>query len=223
LSPRPADHLVAAGALAVVELADADELQTWLSGGADFAVCDASSDADLAAIGAAWRGSHAVRFGGTAGSVAAAVAATAPCGRASPAPSGDVLVVCGSLHATARSQLDALGDPPAAGVTVLRSPLPDGPVVADLTAAQVAADLGAAARDLLAARAFDVLMIIGGDTAAAVLGAEPLVVGGTLAPGVPWSRRADGTGPLVVTKAGGFGHRGTLVDLLAGRRPSEER
>jgi uncharacterized protein YgbK (DUF1537 family) len=66
-------------------------------------------------------------------------------------------------------------------------------------------------------------MIIGGDTAAAVLGAEPMVVGGTLAPGVPWSRRADGTGPLVVTKAGGFGHRDTLVDLLAGRRPSEER
>jgi uncharacterized protein YgbK (DUF1537 family) len=50
-----------------------------------------------------------------------------------------------------------------------------------------------------------------------------MVVGGTLAPGVPWSRRTDGTGPLVVTKAGGFGHPMTLVDLLAERSPSEGR
>ena len=67
------------------------------------------------------------------------------------------------------------------------------------------------------------LVVVGGDTAAAVLGDEPMVVGGTLAPGVPWSRRADGSGPLVVTKAGGFGHPTTLVDLLAGRSPSEGR
>ena len=67
------------------------------------------------------------------------------------------------------------------------------------------------------------LVVLGGDTAAAVLGDEPMVVGGTLAPGVPWSQRADGSGPLVITKAGGFGHRTTLVDLLAGRSPSEER
>ena len=65
--------------------------------------------------------------------------------------------------------------------------------------------------------AFGVLVVLGGDTAAAVLGDEPMVVGGTLAPGVPWSRRADGSGPLVITKAGGFGHPTTLVDLLAGR------
>ena len=50
-----------------------------------------------------------------------------------------------------------------------------------------------------------------------------MVVGGTLAPGVPWSRRADGTGPLVITKAGGFGHPPTLAELLAGRAPSEGR
>ncbi len=108
-------------------------------------------------------------------------------------------------------------------MTVLRSPLPDDAVVTDTDAARVAAELGAGARQLLAARPFGVLVIVGGDTAAAVLDAEPLVVGGTLAPGVPWSRRADGSGPLVVTKAGGFGHRNTLVDLLADRRPSEER
>ena len=87
----------------------------------------------------------------------------------------------------------------------------------------MAAELGAAARDLLATRPFGVLVVLGGDTAAAVLGDEPMVVGGTLAPGVPWSQRADGSGPLVITKAGGFGHPTTLVDLLAGRSPSEER
>ena len=38
-----------------------------------------------------------------------------------------------------------------------------------------------------------------------------------VAPGIPWARRADGSGPLVVTKAGGFGNPETLVDLLAGR------
>ena len=48
-------------------------------------------------------------------------------------------------------------------------------------------------------------MIVGGDTAAAVLGDGVHVAGGTVAPGIPWARRADGTGPLVVTKAGGFG------------------
>ena len=96
-------------------------------------------------------------------------------------------------------------------------------MVTDADAARVAADLATAAHDVMATRPCGVLVIVGGDTAAAVLGDEPLVVGGTLAPGVPWSRRADGSGPLVVTKAGGFGHRDTLVDLLADRRPSEER
>jgi len=221
-SPRPADHLVAAGAADVVELAGADALAACLTGDGGVAVCDAGSDGDLAAIAAAWRRSAGVRLAGTAGSIAAAVGAT-PGPRSPPPLIGDVLVVCGSLHATARSQLDALGEPSIGGVTVLRSPLPGGSVVADAAAARVASDLATAARDLLAKRPFGVLMIIGGDTAAALLDDEPLVVGGTLAPGVPWSRRADGSGPLVVTKAGGFGHRTTLVDLLAGRRPSEER
>jgi len=46
------------------------------------------------------------------------------------------------------------------------------------------------------------------------MGDEEWVVGGTLAAGMPWSRRADGTGPMMVTKAGGFGHTATLVELL---------
>ena len=40
-------------------------------------------------------------------------------------------------------------------------------------------------------------------------------VGGTIAPGVAWSRPWGESGPLVLTKPGGFGTRSTLVDLLA--------
>ena len=218
-SPRPADHLVDAGVSDVVELAGAAAIGAWLADGAAFAVCDATSDDDLATIAAVWRRADGIRLAGTAGAVAAAVVPTT--GSSAPPLTGDVLVVSGSLHATARGQLDALEG--VSSVTVLSSPLPDDPVVADVAAARVAADLGAAATALLASRPFGVLVIVGGDTAAAVLGDEPLVVGGTLTAGVPWSRRVDGSGPLVVTKAGGFGHRNTLVDLLADRRPSEER
>ena len=60
----------------------------------------------------------------------------------------------------------------------------------------------------------DVLVIIGGDTAAAVLGDRAMVVGGTIEPGVAWSHVANGTGPLVITKPGGFGDEQTLVRVL---------
>jgi uncharacterized protein YgbK (DUF1537 family) len=62
---------------------------------------------------------------------------------------------------------------------------------------------------------FDTLLVIGGDTAAAVLGDEPRLVGGTVAPGMPWSLDADGGGPLVITKAGGFGDPDALARLLS--------
>ena len=223
-SPRPADHLTEAGARDVAELADAAAVRTWAADGGSFAVCDASSDDDLDAIADVWSGTD-IRFAGTAGSIAAAVAATAVrrADRDPVALAGDVLVVCGSLHPTARAQLDAVRSRGGPAVTVLASPEATGSSIAAACADRVAADLGAAARDLLAPGTFGVLVVVGGDTAAAVLGDEPLVAGGTLAPGVPWSRRADGSGPLVLTKAGGFGHATTLVDLLAGRAASEGR
>jgi len=39
-------------------------------------------------------------------------------------------------------------------------------------------------------------------------------VGGHAAPGMPWSLDEHGGGPLVVTKAGGFGGPDALVDLF---------
>ncbi len=85
LSPRPADHLVAAGATEVRELAGPDALDAWLTAGAAIGVCDATSDVELAAIAAAWRRSTGIRLAGTAGSIAAAVAAVAA-GSPAPAP-----------------------------------------------------------------------------------------------------------------------------------------
>ena len=219
----------------MVELAGADALRAWMTrNGGPFAVCDAATDEDLAAVADAWIAAATTGpercFAGTAGSIAAVAAATTgdgatatatPVERGTVTLAGDVLVVCGSLHPMARDQIDALRS--VAGVEVLVSPLPEGASVAPAQAERVAAGLGHAARDLLAARTFGVLVVLGGDTAAAVLGDAPMVVGGTLAPGVPWLQRADGSGPLVVTKAGGFGHPMTLVDLLDGRSPSEER
>jgi hypothetical protein len=48
-----------------------------------------------------------------------------------------------------------------------------------------------------------------------VLGDEPRFVGGSAAPGVAWSRSPGATGPLVLTRAGGFGPPSALVELLA--------
>jgi uncharacterized protein YgbK (DUF1537 family) len=92
----------------------------------------------------------------------------------------------------------------------------DRSVPADAALA-MAEQLGATARELAAAAAVGTMVVVGGDTAAAVLGPEPLLVGGTLATGTPWARRLDGDGPMVVTRAGSFGTRSSLAELVWGR------
>ena len=64
------------------------------------------------------------------------------------------------------------------------------------------------------------LFIIGGDTAAAVLGDRAVVVGGTLVPGVPWAPHPDQADVLIMTRAGGFGTVSSLAELLWDRLPS---
>ncbi|MEO5898640.1 MAG: four-carbon acid sugar kinase family protein [Ilumatobacteraceae bacterium] len=232
-SARAAEHLAAAGAADVVELGRAADVATWTT---SFAVCDAVTDADLIAIGVTWSAMENVCFAGTAGSIAAAAAAAArsahvsrsvewPPMRASIEIVAPVLVVCGSRHPTALAQLDALAarDIRSRDVEVLQSPVPTGLRISGSDAERVAVALGAATRQRLAAGGIGTVVIIGGDTAAAVLGDTRMLVGGTVAPGMPWSRRADGSGPLVVTKAGGFGHPTTLVELLLDPSSSEAR
>ncbi|MFT3851686.1 MAG: four-carbon acid sugar kinase family protein [Ilumatobacteraceae bacterium] len=253
---RPSVVLEDAGAGPVVLLAGAVEVMGWLLDPAapGFAVCDATADADLAAIAEAWAAADDVVLAGTSAALAAAVdvvvsrndgvidgqGTTSPgggvpgslsvgflsgvdrdgSGRALTRSSGGgrlpspVLVVVGSLHPVARGQVAALDDA-GVDVEVLVTAVVDGPV-ADADAERVAAELAATARRRLAGGNVATLVLVGGDTAAAVLGDGVLVAGGTVAPGIPWSRRADGSGPLVVTKAGGFGDPRALVDLVTG-------
>src|SRR6478735_921465 len=72
---RPAAHLRAAGAPDVLELSDADAVRAWLTdpAAAGFAVCDATSDADLVALGECWRAATDVVLAGTSAALAAGV------------------------------------------------------------------------------------------------------------------------------------------------------
>ena len=86
----------------------------------------------------------------------------------------------------------------------------------DDDASLIAATLGAEAREALESRAYRTVVVVGGDTAAAVLGDHVVQVGGTLAPGVAWCRPWGDDGALLLSKPGGFGTPSTLVDLLEG-------
>jgi 4-hydroxythreonine-4-phosphate dehydrogenase len=215
-SSRPAEHLRDAGAYLVDELADETELGRWLAArGAGVAVCDASTDADVRRIATVWSGAGGVVLVGTSAVVAEGLDAlrTEPRGAVPEAPSfpAPVLVVCGSLHPGARAQIDALRAESLPGVEVIASdPTRPGPVVPD-DAARTATALA----DAVARSDARTIVVLGGDTAAAVLGLRPVVVGGTAMPGAPWMRLADGR--LVVTRAGGFGDPAALVRCIADR------
>lgn len=259
-SSRPADLLRAAGAASVAEVAAGGLLEAWLAGAlvggdadaavTDVAVCDAATNADLERIAQLCAGhlDHLL-VAGTSAAVAAVFSAGTG---AEPAPvlRSPALVVCGSLHATSRAQVAALVDagatcstldpgappPPELAVTggavsVLVCRAPSGPAVEAADAEAAAATLAAGARRLLAAHRFPTVVLIGGDTAAAVLGDAVLAVGGTVGAGIPWSHPvasaesfaagsfAAAAAPVVVTKAGAFGDPTTLVRLLVERTP----
>jgi uncharacterized protein YgbK (DUF1537 family) len=99
---------------------------------------------------------------------------------------------------------------------VLTSPLADATGVLDGAAQAMARALADAAHELLRAVEVGTLVVIGGDVAAEVLGPAPVVVGGSIAPGVAWSHRDGGGGPVVLSRAGGFGGPRALVELLGG-------
>ncbi len=233
-SNRPADLLIAAGAAAVAPLTGAAEVAAWasLADSPRFAVCDVATNGDLTAVGRAWGQLDGVLLAGTAGAIGAGAAAlaTAPIASAAVPLVPPVLVVCGSLHPTARRQVAALG-----GLAQIVVPEPDGdvgslaaalradglvvlqtPPASGSVGGHAAADLARTVHRLVEVADVRTIVIIGGDTAAAVLGVEPVIVGGTVAPGMPWGRWVSG-GPLLVTKAGGFGDDHTLVRLLPGR------
>ncbi len=228
-SSRPADHLRAAGAPSVVEVTP-EYLSEWLEAAeAQFAVCDAEADVDLSRVAWEWASHRDVVIAGTAATIGAAAAALAPGRRGPVAPtlSGPALVVCGSLHPVAEAQVNALV---AAGARLVSRAVGAGPAIAALRAGQhavltsgsfdrdatstVSASLAEVAREVVASAAARTVVVIGGDTTAAVLGDEPMRVGGTLAPGVAWCVLAPDT--HLVAKPGGFGDASTIVDLFRG-------
>ena len=231
-SSRPAEHLRSAGALAVRAATnttaavaagaanDLDTLDTWLAGTAPFAVCDAATEADVDAI-ARWWSAHAGHVllaapGGPIGAAARATATRLPTAqRQQPDFGRNWLIVCGSLHPVARRQITELTQRYRHLTVIATDPVADGSTVEHLDAQRAAARLADRALDHTTRTPVTAMLIIGGDTAAAVIGDRPWTVWGHAGPGLPYGRATDGTGPWVITKAGGFGDDQTLVDLYS--------
>lgn len=203
-------------------------------------VADAETDGDLTVLAAAGLAAEALLAGSAGLATALAghlggLAAAAPrhdSGR--PRLARPLLVVAGSPHPTTRAQVARLTDhgvpavrieadadpprPPFGSAMVLVLPeAPDRPD--DTTREEAARRLGIAVRRLLERQAVGGLVLVGGDTAAAVcraLGASGLALHGELGPGLAWGRLLGGPhdGLPVVTKAGGFGNPDTLVRVL---------
>jgi uncharacterized protein YgbK (DUF1537 family) len=230
---RPADLLKAAGALDVVGCHDLTDLVDWLEVPGGIAIADAATDNDLAAIANRWVGVDGVLLAGTSAAIGAAGARLFDSGERNERPSvhGSVLVVCGSAHPRAVEQVERAEE---RGARVLRDgyelaldAVADGepivlapPAPAERMAADVAAtaltDLARAVYTITANHQLGAMVVIGGDTADAVLGPERLDVGGLVVDGTPWSLRPGRERPLIVTRAGGFGGPDALVELVWG-------
>jgi len=158
-----------------------------------------------------------------------------------PINCGKILVVAGSRQAVTLSQIERLlGGLPAQVVPLvvgvdrhvhLAAPIESIPAdeLLVLSSAslpylegreeQIAGDLAHIARRVVRACRMEAMVLTGGATALAVcrdLGVGTLEIIHEILPGVPLSRVLDGKcgGTWVVTKAGGFGDRSTLVRIL---------
>ena len=128
-----------------------------------------------------------------------------------------MLIVCGSLNATSRDQLDRLdcvrlelGDsiPAFDDVRVIATPVPNGELTNDMAEA-MAQRVAKAIHDTQIDLA--TLVIVGGDTVAACVGDRTLQVVGTVEAGIPVSSYE---GKALVTKGGGIGTRDSLRHIV---------
>ncbi len=234
VTSRPVDSLRAAGLADVDLLSNHAAAVAWLSDPAGVRVADARDDRDIAELVREWgRAAHSrpdVVLAGTSAVIGAAAGVLG--GHRPPAElppiAGPMLVVCGSVHPAARAQLAvaertgipivrlvddlairALQDSP---VLVLASEIPVGDVDAPMAVAAAAT----LARGVTAVRErvdLGALVILGGDTAAAVLGDSAVEVHGSVDIGTAWAR-VDGFEQPVITRSGGFGSEYALVDLI---------
>jgi 4-hydroxythreonine-4-phosphate dehydrogenase len=223
-SSRPADSLAAAGAT-VTEVGSS--LDEWFTDPAGVAVADAGDDAAIDRIVARWQSELPdVVLAGPSAVVGRAAHGGEPA--TFPVIDGPVLVVCGSVHLAARHQLqyaDHHGVPVVSiadditarslrshGALVLATEIPMGDVTAPMAVA-AASSLARGTADLARSVEIGALVILGGDTAAAVLGRDAVVVRGTIGAGTAWLR-ADSFDAPVITRAGGFGTEHALLELI---------
>jgi uncharacterized protein YgbK (DUF1537 family) len=191
-------------------------LASWDPEEDDVAVVDIADTDELAAA-AAIAARLDVLVAGPAGAIGAVFAARHPAtsalrgGLAAPQRRnwGAVLVVSGSGSDVAVEQVRRLRAA-RSSVEVISTLALRGELVPEL-----ADEVAAAARARVDAGGVDTVVIVGGDTAAAMLLRGAREVHGYAAPGMPWSLEPDGGGPTVVTKAGGFGGPDALVELLS--------
>ncbi len=222
VTSRPTDLLPGA-----VSAHDLGAVRAALAEGVRIVVADAVTDVDVGAL-ASYAAEHRdVVLVGPAAAITARVTArvagrdrsrSTSIHRPAPLEPG-VLVVSASRHPTAVAQLAELA---ALGVTVVRPPADARIEDADAVLARLAADV----HDRLAADpAIRTLVVVGGDTTAAVIGRATVTVEGSVGVGIAVGRiqlpvRDRSTllpvdRPLrLVTKPGGFGAPGTLVDVL---------
>jgi uncharacterized protein YgbK (DUF1537 family) len=227
-SSRPADHLSAAGADSIRELHSLSDVIRWLESPAGFGVADAVAAEQVSAIVDTWDGGERVVLAGTSEVIGAAAGPrVAVLAGSMPAP---VLVVCGSLSDAARAQVSTArahgaivshDEQELAAVlrsgrhAILASPAP-ARVVAGSDAEAAAAALASAARRLSATvEELGAVVVLGGDTASAVLGPADVHVLGSLTPGTAWVDSPE-FGHPVITRAGSFGDERALVDLMWG-------
>lgn len=199
---RSSDLLALLGATALrrEELGDARRIEELAARGG-FVVADADTDDDLDAL--VRSAPRDILWAGSTGlSQAFGRVLRGPCARyAAPPEAHRVVVAVGSLNPLARRQLARLREATDPRVTILASP----ERVADPRT--VARELGVAVLAEVRAGA-DGVVLTGGDTASAALGAleaTGLAVLGEVEPGIPVGVLRGSRELLAVTKAGGFG------------------
>jgi uncharacterized protein YgbK (DUF1537 family) len=177
-------------------------------------VCDAATDADLAAIVASVLALPAPPIlAGAAGLARALARHLGLLGAAPRLPErARWLIVAGTRHPATSAQVEALRPH---GVRVLRSPAEP-----QADRAAVAADLARQTRKVLEHEPIDAVAVTGGDTAVALcreLEVERLELLGAPEPGLALGRLRWGNDRelTLLTKAGGFGPPDLLLRLLA--------
>jgi uncharacterized protein YgbK (DUF1537 family) len=228
-----ADPRTALEALGVADLGVARTVAgviDWLDRPSGWLVADAADDGTIRAIVAAWADRDDVLLAGTSvviGAVGLASHLTgAPAASAAmPTTAQPILVVCGSVNPAARAQIDkaaeagiavaqsvderSMDDLRRSGSLILTTPPTNGP-----HRVEMARELADRAHRVLDQVDVGAVVMIGGDTASAVLGTETAIVYGSVGPGTAWLRTSAIDAP-VVTRAGGFGSDNSLVDLLS--------